>query len=253
MSDPIDRHEHERALADVRRRWLITTASVLGVLAVLFFSALGVGWTLVDRAQEAAPEVIEEIATERRAALETRLLMRSQEAQALAADLFVFLQRVWQENAALHRVRANVQGATTELRLLTSEVNAAMVSPTQNLGTLLENGPTRARAVLEYAVAVASELRRLVPLVLDALEQAQTAAQAEGDGAAIGAVLTSMDALLDPFIGANAKLHARWKKLQADVVGWVDRVYADFAQARIELSGEELSDEFMRRLRLRVF
>ena len=149
MSDPIDRHEHERALADVRRRWLITTASVLGVLAVLFFSALGVGWTLVDRAQEAAPEVIEEIATERRAALETRLLMRSQEAQALAADLFVFLQRVWQENAALHRVRANVQGATTELRLLTSEVNAAMVSPTQNLGTLLENGPTRARAVLD--------------------------------------------------------------------------------------------------------
>lgn len=253
MTDTVDRHEHERQIAALRRRFTLTAVSALGVLVVLFFTALGVGWTLVDRAQDAAPEVIEEIATERRSAMETRLLARAQEAQALASDLFVFLQRVWQENAALHRVRANVQGATEQLRLLTGEVNAAMVSPTKNLGALLENGPTRANAVLDHAVAVASELRRLVPLVLDALERAQAAAEAKGDGASIGAVLSSMDALLDPFIGKNPTLHAQWKNLQADVTGWIDRVYVDLAQARIEFSGEQLSDEFMRRLRLRLF
>lgn len=261
MSETIERQDHERALAiarregatAARRRYALLVSGVLGTVVVFLFATVTVGWSLATRAQEEAPAVIEEIAEERRAEMERRLSMRSQEAQVLASDMFLFLQRVWQENEALHQVRSNVQAATTELRLLTDEVNAAWESPTNNLGPLLENGPVRASAVLDYAVAVAAELQRLVPEVLRALKQAKVAADGAGDGSVLSAMLDSMDALLAPFIGSNEDLEQRWKRLQGDLHGWVQRVADDLELARQRMSGDDLSAEFMQRLRSRIF
>ncbi|MFP4601208.1 MAG: hypothetical protein ACLFVJ_23370, partial [Persicimonas sp.] len=183
MSDTIEKQAHERALARARReaaaaqrrrsrRWVV---GVLVAALVLLVGAVGLGWSIASRAKAAAPSVIEEIVAERHASLETRFSDRSQEAQALAADIFEFLQRVWQENETLDRARTNVRAATTQVGLLTDEMNAALVSPTANLRVFLENGPTRARAVVQHVVIVAGELRRVVPLAVGALEQAKVA------------------------------------------------------------------------------
>lgn len=257
MTDKTDHLEHERALVDARREGAIAARKqaitiVLVVLAV-FAATLGYGWTLASRAQRAAPEIIEEIASERRAAMEARLLARSQEASALAGEVFGFLHRVWQENEALKQVRANVQAATNELRLLTQEVNAAFDSPTTQLAPLLENGPTRAAAVLQHGLAVAKELEKLVPAVMGALSQARQAVDGERDEPAVPAVLEAMEALLAPFIGTNSELRTQWVTLKTKVLTWVETVFDDFEVARQEMSGDELSDEFMRRLRDRIF
>jgi hypothetical protein len=260
MSESIERQDHERAIARARqegaaaerRRTMHWVVGVVGVALLLLVGTVGLGWSLANRAKVAAPGVIEEIAAERRAALESRFSARSQEAQALAVDIFEFLQRVWQDNEALLRARTNARAATAQVGLLTDEMNAALESPRANLGTLLENGPTRARAVVGHVVIVAGELRRIVPLVVGALEQAKIAFDDEAT-ASLSALLNSLDALLDPFIGTNAGLEAQWQTLQSDLTAWMQRVEGDLDYARKEMSGDELGDEFMRRLRHRVF
>ncbi len=260
MSEPTEKQAHERALARATRegaaaerrrsrRWMV---GVLGAALVLLGGTVGLGWWLASRAQAAAPSVIEEIAAERRTTFESRFSDRSREAQALAGDIFEFLQRVWQENEALHRARTNARAATTQVGLLTDEMNAAIDSPTANLRIFLENGPTRTRAVVDHVVIVTGELRRAVPLAVGALEQAKVAFDDETT-ATFQALLNSLDALLDPFIGTNAGLHAQWQTLRSDLTAWMQRVEDDLEHARKEMSGDELSDEFMRRLRDRVF
>lgn len=238
--------------AEGRRSALRVFAGVTSAIVLLLLGTFAAGYVLAERAREAAPHVIEQIASERRGELEARMTARGTEARALAGDLFVFLQRLWQENEALERVRTNVEAATTQLRILRVEVNAAYDSPTNNLGALMRNGPTRASAVLDYSVAIANELQRLVPLVLRALGQAKTAAEAEPDGPALPAMLDAMDALLAPFIGTNAALETEWQTVKTGLLDWARRVGADLDHARAQLSGDDLSDEFFRRLRVRV-
>lgn len=250
--------ERERALAEARRdgaiaarrqavRWVVAVASV--VILVLVGTA-AVGWTLASRAQVLAPEIIEEIATERRAGLEERLSLRSDEAQQLAARMFDFLGDVWRENESLRLVRTSIEAANAQLHLLSAEVNAAFDTPTQSLGALLENGPTRARAVLEHGIAIAAELRRLAPAVLIAVQDATAAASA--DGPALTALLNSVETLLSPFI-EDSHLTAQWQALRHELLAWVARVHADLDLARSQMSGDALSAEFMLRLRAQLF
>jgi len=260
MVDMPEPTEHERALvearreggAEARRHAARRMVAVLVSLAVLSVAALGVGWTVANRAHDAAPEVIEEIAAERRAALEARLAARASEAQTLAHDLFSFLQRVWHESESLRRIRTEAQAASTELGLLTDDVTAAFDSPTTRLAPLLENGPTRARAVLDHGAAVVAELQRLVPAVLGSLNRATTALEREQEPP-IPVILHAMDELLEPFIGTNAQLAAQWETLKNGLLEWVGRVEGDFEAGRRALSGDELSAEFMRRLAERIF
>ena len=244
----IDPEEHERALTAVREQSKRRLLAVVGVVVVVLFATVAAGWTLVVRAQEAAPDVIQQIAIERQAVIEARITARSNEAQQLAGELFGFLLEVWEKNEAMRGVRDNVEGATTQMRLLTGELNSALDSPTRNLGALLENGPTRARAVLDYAIAAANELGRLVPMVLGALNQAKTAAD-QTHGPALQAILEAMDALLNPFIGTDNALAGQWKTVRTGLLEWTNRVFADLDFARSQMSGDELSSEFMRRLR----
>jgi hypothetical protein len=99
------------------------------------------------------------------------------------------------------------------------------------------------------------ELRRSAafkPLAVGALEQAKVAVDDEAT-ALFPSLLISLDALLKPFIGTNAELAAQWKTLQSDLATWIQRVEDDLDLARKEMSGDELGDEFMRRLGRRVF
>lgn len=239
----------ERARYRARQQLLIGLAVVVTLLGITAFA----GYTFAQRAQEVAPVVIAEIAAERQAEFERRLLMRTAEAHQLTVKTFAFLENVWAKTEALHRIRSNVDGARQQLGLLSSEVNAAFDSPS-DLGTLLENGPTRAKALVQHLLEVAKELQRFVPAVLKALQQAQDAAEAvDDDESSMTAVLASMDALLAPFLGTNIELQGQWSNLKTDLLDWMHRIDEDFATARQQLSGDALSDDFMKRLTDRVF
>lgn len=88
---------------------------------------------------------------------------------------------------------------------------------------------------------------------MGALSQARQAVDGERDEPAVPAVLEAMEALLAPFIGTNSELRTQWVTLKTKVLTWVETVFDDFEVARQEMSGDELSDEFMRRLRDRIF
>lgn len=232
-----------------RRRLLVA----LVTSATLLVAGLVAGWVLVVQARDAAPEVISEMAIERRAAFEQRLSQRSEEAAALVGRLFGFLEQVWLENESLRQIQSRVGSARAELSLLDAEVRAALDAPLTDLEPLLENGPTRARQLAEHLVVVTTEIRQLVPTVFDALGQAQKTFANSPDGSPILAVIASMDALFEPLLGQNKKLRARWTALKKDLLAWVERIEADLAWAEREMTGDALGDEFVDRIMRRLF
>ncbi|QDG50581.1 hypothetical protein FIV42_07485 [Persicimonas caeni] len=232
-----------------RRRLLVA----LVVSATLLAATIATGWALVVQAREAAPEVISQMAVERRAALDRRLDERTDEAAVLVGDLFGFLQQVWLENEAMSQIRSSVGSARAQLSLLDEEVRAALDSPVTHLEPLLDNGPTRARQLAAHLVVVTAEIRHLVPTVVDALGDAQQTFEESPDDSTIRAVIASMDALIEPFLGQHVQLRARWAGLQTELLAWVERVEADLADARRQMSGDTLGDEFLERLMRRLF
>ena len=87
--------------------------------------------------------------------------------------------------------------------------------------------------------------------MLGALRQAKDAADA-AHALELEALLDSMHALLAPFIGSNEPLHEQWMVLKGEVLGWSERVSTDLVRARAQVSGEELTGEFLRRLSTHV-
>lgn len=221
--------------------------------ATLLIVGLVAARVLVVQARDAAPSVISQMASERRAALEERLRLRTGEARALVGELFDFGEALWVESESLRQIQENVAQAQAQLGLLDAEVRAALSAPLSQLPPLLKNGPTRARLLAEHLVAVAGEIRRLIPTVFEALGDAKTAFAQSPRGATIPAALASMDALIEPFIGDNERLRARWSGLKNEMLEWAARVKADLAQTRLELSSDGLGDEFLDRMVRRLF
>jgi len=211
------------------------------------------GWMLVVQAKSAAPGVISEMASERRAAVEQRLGQRVDEAGVLVGELFGFVELVWRENESMRRIQASVGSARAQLGRLNAEVRAAMDAPMTQVRPLLENGPTRARRMAEELVEVVREIRRLVPTVFSALGEAQRSIVESPEGVSIKALVVSMDALFEPFVAANPRLSARWAELKGALLGWVARVDVDFEFASAQMDSDTLSDEFLERLADRLF
>ena len=232
-----------------RRRLLIAWVTC----ATLLIMGIVAARVLVVQARDNAPSVISQMVSERRAALEERLSLRASEARALVGELFDFGEALWVESESLRQIQENVAGAQAQLSLLDAEVRAALGAPLSQLPPLLKNGPTRARQLAEHLVVVAGEIRRLIPTVFHALGDAQKAFAQSPEGATIAAVLVSMDALIEPFVGQNERLRARWHGLKKEMLDWAARVEADLALTRMELSGDGLGDEFVDRLVQRLF
>jgi hypothetical protein len=232
-----------------RRRLLVA----LVTSAMLLFAGLVAGWVVMVQARDAAPAVISEMAIERRAALEQRLSQRADEAASLVGELFGFLEQVWLENESLRQIQSSVGSAREQLSLLDAEVQAALDAPLTGLEPLLENGPTRARQLAKHLVAVTTEIRRLVPTVFDALGDAQKTFVDSPEGSPISAVIASMDALFEPFLGQKTRLRTRWTGLKKDLLAWIGRVEADLELARQDMRGDALGDEFLDRMVRRLF
>lgn len=251
-TDALDDARREGARAErlrTRRRLLFAGTGFAAILVAVFLA----GWVLVVQARDAAPEVISQMAAERRAAVEQRLNQRVDEAGVLVGELFGFLEIVWRENESLSRIQSSVGRARAELSLLDGEVRAALNAPLTELKPLLKNGPTRARQLAENLVVVAAEIRRLVPTVFYALGDAQKTFAQSPDGASLPAIIASLDALFEPFIGPNEGLRARWASLKKNMLDWVSRVEADVALTRRQMHGDTLGDEFVDRMTHRLF
>ncbi len=237
----------ERARSKRRLTGIAAFVLLLGVLAT------ALGYTITVRAQEATPRVMAAMAAERSAAVEQRLRDRTTEARQLLADGFGFVELVWRESPTLRRMRANVDTARTQAARLADEVRLAIDAPSDNLGTLLENGPTRAQAVFDQLAAIMRELQTFVPRMLTGLGDAADVATADHQGTDVDAILLALDELVKPLLEGEPSLEAKWSRLSEDVRAWTARVKADFAFAESRLSGENASEEFFRRLRQEVF
>lgn len=233
-----------------RRAWrlIVVLASTVGVLFVLLVSTV----VVAHRVRVEAPNIIGEIASERRHYFEAELAARSGEARELVGASFTFMYRLWSENPVLAGMRTRLEAATYEMKLLGGEVSAAFSTPTKSLGPLLDRGPTRVRVVLDHAVAVARELKDVVPVVLQSLDGAASSFR-DADGSTLQMSLATIDGLLQPVMGEHVGLRADWDKLRVEIIAWSDRVGTTLTTMRQQMSGDALHDDFSRRLRQRLF
>lgn len=246
--DALAEARREGARAE-RRRLLVVWLGCVGLVLLLGIGSLA----LTVRAKNAAPGVITDIVSERRAALEQHLRDRRNEAVAIVADVFDFLGEVWLESEPVRRIRASVGGARAQLSQLDAELKAALQAPFSASGPLIQNGPTRARYLARQLVLVAEETRQLAGLVFQALADVSASFYQSDAGSPIPTVLQSMEALLNPFLGENQPLRARWDALKVDISAWGARVETDLQLARESMRGETLGQEFIERMARRIF
>lgn len=249
METPLQTPQPIRSAARSPARYVI--AALASTIAVLVVTLVAVA-VLAQRVRTHAPSVIGEIAAERQQLFESELAARTGEAQQLVMHSFAFMYRLWAENPVLANVRVQVDSAMREVRTLGYEVRAAFSSPLNNFGTLLDHGPTRIQAVLEHALAVARELKHVVPVVLQSLDEATTAFR-DADGVTLHTSLATLDGLLNPLMGEHEGLRTDWGNLRVAIVAWSERVDATLTMMRAQISGDSLSTEFSQRLFLRVF
>lgn len=229
----------------------------LKIALAIIFTCFVLGLTLtihVGRTTQIhTQKIISEITENRLKIAHQNLEVRANEAQILIGRLYGFLGLVLEHNSPSQTIRGHWSSITTNLYTLSTDVAALPIEPIKAGTRIIDSGASRIDAILSSASAIARTLQELIPVLLNALNEAKISLNSPDKQSILEPMLYGLDSLLDPLILHNTELQEQWSALKADLTQWIEDVARDLENFRDSFRGDALADEFLQRLWIEVF
>ncbi len=244
-----NRIEQPNALERQNQALKIALAIIFACLLFGLALTVHVGRTTQIHTQK----IISEITENRLKIAHQNLEIRANEAQILVGRLYGFLGLVLEHNTPSQTIRGHWSSITTNLYTLSTDVAALPVEPIKAGTRIIDSGASRIDAILSSASAIARTLQELIPVLLNALNEAKASLNDPDRKSILEPMLLGLDSLLGPLILHNTELQEQWSGLKADLALWIEDVARDMETFRKSFRGDALADEFLQRLWIEVF